>query len=146
MPIGLSFTDEELGDQFTIVSVKRDMASESAADRIAKGSEVFWLQIEFTPTGEWGGALSTNEFYIDDEGEPQRANSGLSEEIEAAGLKPLALPARRDGATGPIWLAFSTRGQRQEAYSAAYIRPATDVIGEDRTLPEFRYEFEIPAG
>ena len=146
VPIGLSFTDEELGDQFTIVSVKRDVASESAADRIADGNEVLWLQIEFTPTGEWGGALSTNEFYIDDEGEPQRANSGLSEEIEAAGLKPLALPARRDGATGPIWLAFSTRGQRQEAYSAAYIRPATDVIGEDRTLPEFRYEFEIPAG
>lgn len=145
VPIGLSFTDEELGDQFTIVSVKRDMASESAADRIAKGSEVFWLQIEFTPTGEWGGALSTNEFYINDEGEPQHANSGLAEEIEAAGLKPLDLDARRDGATGPIWMAFSTSGQRQDSYSAAYIRPATDVIGEDRTLPEFRYEFEIPA-
>lgn len=143
--IGVSFTDEELGDEFTIISVKRDMPSESAADRIEDGCEVFWLQIEFTPTGEWGGALSTNEFYIDDEGEPQRANSGLNEEIEAEGLTPLDLPSRRDGATGPIWMAFATWGQRQETYSAAYIRPATEVIGEDRTLPEFRYEFEIPA-
>ena len=143
--IGISFTDEELGDEFTIISVKRDMPSESAADRIEDGCEVFWLQIEFTPTGEWGGALSTNEFYIDDEGEPQRANSGLNEEIAAEGLTPLELPSRQDGATGPVWMAFATWGQRQETYSAAYIRPATEVIGEDRTLPEFRYEFEIPA-
>lgn len=142
--IGVSFTDPELGDDFRILSVKRDMPSESAADRIAEGCEVFWLQIEFTPTGEWGGALSTNEFVIDDHGDAQRANSGLNDEISAAGLTPLDLPARSDGATGPIWMAFSTWGPRQETYSAAYIRPATDVIGEDRTLPEFRYEFEIP--
>ena len=62
VPIGLSFTDEELGDEFSIISVKRDMPSESAAGRIEDGCEVFWLQIEFSPTGEWGGALSTNEF------------------------------------------------------------------------------------
>ncbi|TDP79836.1 hypothetical protein DEU31_0248 [Brachybacterium sp. AG952] len=143
--IGVTFTDPELGDELRIISVKRDMPSESAADRIADGCEVFWLQIEFTPTGEWGGALSTNEFVIDDHGEVQRANSGLSDEISAEGLTPLELPARSDGATGPIWMAFATWGQRQESYSAAYIRPATEVIGEDRTLPEFRYDFDIPA-
>ena len=145
VPIGLSFTDEELGDEFSIISVKRDMPSESAAGRIEDGCEVFWLQIEFSPTGEWGGALSTNEFYIDDEGEAQNASSAMADEIKAAGLTPMNLPARRDGETGPIWMAFATWGQRQETYSAAYIRPATEVIGEDRTLPEFRYEFEIPA-
>lgn len=144
VPIGESFTDPDIGDEFTLISARRDNPTTIDAGYVEEGGEVVYLQFEFTPTGEWGGALSTSEFYIVVDGVEDRAKSGLNSEISDAGLTPMEAPARSDGATGPLWMAF-TAERRQETYQAAYIRPATDIIGEDRTLPEFRYDFEIPA-
>ncbi|GAA1485140.1 hypothetical protein [Brachybacterium fresconis] len=144
VPIGESFTDPDIGDEFTLLSARRDNPTKIDAGYVEDGGEVVYLQCEFTPTGEWGGALSTQEFYIVVDGVEDRAKSGLNSEISDAGLTPMDVPARADGASGPLWMGF-TAERRQETYRAAYIRPATDVIGEDRTLPEFRYDFEIPA-
>lgn len=142
--IGETFSDADLGDEFTLISAKRDNPTSIDAGYVEDGGEVVYLQFEFTPSGEWGGALSTNEFYLVVDGVEDRAKSGLNSEIADAGLTPLELPSRSDGASGPLWMAF-TALTRQETYKAAYIRPATEVIGEDQTLPEFRYDFEIPA-
>lgn len=140
--IGETLTDEELGEEITVVSAIRDMTSERHGDFIAEGGEVNYVQVEVSPSGEWGGALGTTDFAIEGH---DNAEVNLLPEMRDNGYTPLDTYARRDGDSGPLWLAFTVHEQAEETYTMVYTRAESEVIGEDRTLPEFRGEVTIPA-
>ncbi|MFC7455965.1 hypothetical protein ACFQS2_02050 [Brachybacterium sp. GCM10030267] len=145
VPIDETFTDEETGDEITVISAMRDMPSEHDSIYIEEGGEVLYLQIEVTPGEEFGGVVSMRDFFIQYGDEEENAKSSLGEEISEAGYTEFERAPRRDGATEPAWIGFTVEGERQESYTAAYVRPETEILGEDETIPEFRHEFEIPA-
>lgn len=143
--IGETFTDPETGDSITIISALRDMPTERDAIYLEEGGEVVYLQLEVTPGDTYGGMLSTNDFSIQYDGNEDRAKTTLAEEISAAGYEPMESIARRDGAAGPVWLAFTVESDREDSYTGVYLRPETKILGEDTVVPEFRHEYTIPA-
>lgn len=143
--INAELTDPETGDTITIVSALRDVPSERDASYIEDGGEVVYLEISIEAGDQFGGAIGTNDFYILYDGEEDRAKGTLRDEISAQGLEPLETFARRDGSSGNLWVALTVEGARADTYTGAYIRPETEILGEDEVLPEFRGEFTIPA-
>lgn len=144
--IGETFTDEDLGDTFTVVSAIRDMPSERHASFIEEGGEVVYLQVEISPSGEYGGAISNLDWHIN-VGEPNEENAEvqLANEITENGYEPLETYGRTDGDSGPLWLAFTIHEERKDTYTAAYVRPEGEVLDSGETIAEFRHEFEIPS-
>ena len=140
--IDASFSDEELGDEFHVISALRNAASTLYEYDIENGSEVFYVQFEMSPTGEWGGSISPSDFTLVGGGS---AELSLNSEMSEAGYTPLDLHSRQDGDLSPVWIAFVTTGGRQTTYDITYTRPESEVIGEDRTLPEFTHTFTVPA-
>lgn len=137
-----TFTDEELDDEFRIISAMRDMPSESFSYDVEDGKEVIYLQFEMSPSGQWGGSISPSDFSIEN---GNTAWSSLSTEISEAGYTAMELHSRRDGDLAPAWIGFVTEGPRQDTYEVTYTRPESEVIGEDTTIPEFTHTVTIPA-
>lgn len=143
--IGESFTDEELGDTITVVSALRDMPSERHASFIEEGGEVFYVQIEISP-GEYSGAIGSIDFLNTSVPGQDKAEVTLATEMRDQGYEPLETYARTDGDSPPLWLAFTVHEERQDTYTLAYVRPEASDADSGEPIPEFRHEFEIPAG
>ena len=138
-------TDEELGDTITVVSALRDMPSERHASFIEEGGEVLYVQIEISP-GEYSGAISGIDFLNTSVPGQDKAEVTLATEMRDQGYEPLETYARTDGDSPPLWLAFTVHEERQDTYTLAYVRPEASDADSGEPIPEFRHEFEIPAG
>ncbi|WP_054952799.1 hypothetical protein [Flaviflexus massiliensis] len=143
--INAEFVDEETSDKITIVQALRDVPSERDSVYIEEGGEVVYIEVQIEAGSDFGGSISSNDFYIQYDGEEDRAKGVLRDEISAQGLEPFENFSRRDGSSESLWLAFTIEGERADTYTGVYVRPETKILGEDQVLPEFRSEFTIPA-
>lgn len=137
--------DTAVGDSVTVLSAIRGATYPSVADDIADGSELVLLQVKVTPSGDFGGLVSPGSFRLNKaDGDQERYTSKVDDDMEADGKKVLRA-ARRDGETTG-WVAFLFDDDEKAAtYTGEYTRAAAKVIGEDKTLPEFKATFEVPA-
>lgn len=141
--IGTELTDPDTGDVITIVSASRNMPTEYYKATDNPDGEMIYLEVKVVPGEQYGGVVSQQDFVVDDGGEEVNYASTADDELTAAGFEYFDGAPRRDGeATGfiPIYLE-----QTGETLKGAYIRPETEILGEDSSIPEFRGEFEIPA-
>ncbi|MEE1650791.1 hypothetical protein V1260_08285 [Brachybacterium sp. J144] len=141
--IGTELTDPDTGDVITIVSASRNMPTEYYKATDNPDGEMIYLEVKVVPGEQYGGVVSQQDFVVDDGGEEVNYASTADDELTAAGFEYFDGAPRRDGeATGfiPIYLE-----QAGETLKGAYIRPETEILGEDSSIPEFRGEFEIPA-
>lgn len=145
VPINKVLKDTEVGDTITVISAIRGASYPSVADKIAEGSELVLLQVKITPSGDFGGLVSPGSFRLNKaDGDQERYTSRVDDEMEADGKKVLDAPRRDGEATG--WVAFLfDEDEKAASYTGEYRRSAAKVIGEDKTLPEFTIEFEVPA-
>ncbi|MEE1617912.1 hypothetical protein [Brachybacterium sp. J153] len=141
--IGTELTDPDTGDVVTIVSASRNMPTEYYLANDNPDGEMIYLEVKVVPGEQYGGVVSQQDFVLDGGGEEVNYASTADDEVTAAGFEYFDGAPRRDGeATGfiPIYLE-----QTGETLKGAYIRPETEILGEDTSIPEFRGEFEIPA-
>ena len=141
--VGAEFTDEETGDVVTIVSAVRNNPTEfyEAADN--PDGEMVYLEVQVVPGKSYGGTISASDFYLDSAGEETNYAASASDELEAAGYEYFERAPRRDGEhTGYIPIYVS---ETAAELKGSYIRPEAKVIGEDKKVPEFKSEFEVPA-
>lgn len=139
------FDDTVIGDKVTVISAIRGASYPSVADDIAEGSELVLLQVKITPSGDFGGIVSPSKFRLNKaDGDQERYNSKVEDEMAADGKKVLDAPRRDGEATG--WIAFLLdEDEKGATYTGVYTRDAAKILGEDKTLAEFTGEFEIPA-
>ena len=141
--IGTELVDEETGDVITIVSAVRNNPTEYYMATDNPDGEMVYLEVAITPGEEYGGVVSQQDFYLDDDGEEVNYASAADEELTAAGYEYFEGAPRRDGeATAYIPIYVETTA---DTLKGAYVRPELDILGEDATVLEFRGEFEIPA-
>lgn len=141
--IGTELTDPDTGDVITIVSASRNMPTEYYKASDNPDGEMIYLEVKVVPGEEYGGVISQRDFVLDDGGEEVNYASTADDELTAAGFEYFDGAPRRDGeATGFIPIYVEQSG---ETLKGAYIRPETEILGEDSSIPEFRGEFEIPA-
>ena len=135
--------DTEVGDTITVISAIRGATYPSVADDIADGSELVLLQVKVTPSGDFGGLVSPGSFRLNKaDGDQERYTSKVDDDMVADGKKVLRA-ARRDGETTG-WVAFLFDDDEKAAtYTGEYTRAGAKVIGEDKTLAEFKATFEV---
>ncbi|GAA1931467.1 hypothetical protein GCM10009689_08400 [Brevibacterium antiquum] len=141
--VGAEFTDKETGDVITVVSAVRNNPTEyyEAADN--PDGEMVYIEVKVEPGDSYGGTISSSDFYLDSAGEEANYASSARAEIEDAGYEYFDLAPRRDGEhTGYIPIYVS---ETADELKGTYSRPEAKVLGEDRKVPEFTSEFEIPA-
>ena len=141
--VGAEFTDKETGDVITVVSAVRNNPTEyyEAADN--PDGEMVYIEVKVEPGESYGGTISSADFYLDSAGEEANYASSASAEIEDAGYEYFDLAPRRDGEhTGYIPIYVS---ETADELKGTYLRPEAKVLGEDKKIPEFTSEFEIPA-
>lgn len=142
--IGKVFNDKAVGDRIEIISAIRHFPADSVKQYTKDGGEVVLLQVKVTPSGQYGGVVSTTNFALKGgDSRPVKARSSLDKDITAGGKKPLGMASRRKGAAEG-WVGFLMReDDAAKHYEAAYLRAAAKVIGKDKTLPEFVQTFTI---
>ncbi|MGA4670543.1 transcriptional regulator [Propionibacteriaceae bacterium Y1923] len=145
VPINKVLKDTEVGDTITVISAIRGASYPSVADKIAEGSELVLLQVKVTPSGQFGGLVSAGSFRLNKaDGDQERYNSRVDEEMKADGKTPLSASRRNGEQTG--WVAFLLDEDETAAtYEGVYTRAEAKVIGQDKTLAEFKGTFTIPA-
>ena len=67
--IGTELVDEETGDVITIVSAVRNNPTEYYMATDNPDGEMVYLEVAITPGEEYGGVVSQQDFYLDDDGE-----------------------------------------------------------------------------
>ncbi|MGO3680897.1 hypothetical protein [Brevibacterium aurantiacum] len=141
--IGTEFTDEETGDVITIVSAVRNNPTEyyEAADN--PDGEMVYIEVKVEPGDSYGGTISASDFYLDSAGEEANYASSAKDELKDAGFEYFDLAPRRDGEhTGYVPIYVS---ETADVLKGTYLRPEAKVLGEDKKVPEFSSEFEVPA-
>lgn len=141
--VGSEFTDEETGDVVTVVSAIRNNPTEYYEAVDSPNGEMVYLQIKVVPGTNYGGMISTSDFYLDSAGNEVNYAASAKSEVEDAGYPYYESSSRSDGeATGyiPIFVDESA-----PTLKGAYVRPEAKVLGQDTRVPEFRAEFEVPA-
>lgn len=141
--IGTEFTDDETGDTITIVSATRNNPTEYYEASGNPNGEMIYLEVSVVPGQDYGGTISSSDFYLESGGEESNYAATASKELEASGLTYFDMAPRRDGEhTGFIPIYVPTTA---DTLKGSYLRPEAKVIGQDRTVPEFRADFEVPA-
>lgn len=141
--VGAEFTDEETGDVVTIVSAVRNNPTEYYEATDNPDGEMVYIEVQVVPGKSYGGTISAGDFYLDSAGEDANYASSAKDELEEAGYEYFERAPRRDGEhTGYIPIYMSETADELEG---SYIRPEAKVIGEDKKVPEFTSEFDIPA-
>ncbi|WP_453984495.1 hypothetical protein [Brevibacterium casei] len=141
--VGKEFTDKETGDVVIIVSAVRNNPTEYYEASDNPDGEMVYLEVKVVPGKDYGGTISPADFYLDSAGEEANYASTADEEVKKAGYTYFESASRRDGeATGyvPIYVSKTA-----DTLKGAYVRPEAKVLGEDKKIPEFRGEFEVPA-
>lgn len=141
--VGTSMTDPETGDVVTIVSAVRNNPTEYYEASNNPNGEMVYLEVKVVPGENYGGSISVSEFFLMSGGEEVNFAATAAPELEDAGYTYFDMAPRRDGEhTGyvPIFIPESS-----STIEGAYVRPEADVLGEDRSLPEFRGTFTVPA-
>ncbi|WP_210603310.1 hypothetical protein [Brevibacterium oceani] len=141
--VGAEFTDEETGDVVTIVSAVRNNPTEYYEASDNPDGEMVYLEVRVVPGKEYGGTISVSDFYLDDGGDEANYASTAKDELEDAGYEYFDSAPRREGEhTGYVPIYIS---ETADSLKGAYVRPEAKVIGENKKVPEFRSEFDIPA-
>lgn len=141
--VGAEFTDKETGDVVTVVSAVRNNPTEYYEATDNPEGEMVYIEVKVVPGDSYGGSISSADFYLDSAGEEANYASSAKDELEEAGYEYFDRAPRRDGEhTGfiPIYVS-ETAGELK----GSYLRPEAKVIGEDKKVPEFTSEFEVPA-
>lgn len=141
--VGTEFTDDETGDVITIVSAVRNNPTEYYEASDNPDGEMVYLEVKVVPGKEYGGTISASDFYLDDGGDEVNYAASADDEVEEAGYEYFDSAPRREGEhTGyvPIYISKTA-----DSLKGAYVRPEAKVIGEDKKVPEFRSEFDVPA-
>ncbi len=145
--IGEKWTDPETEDVVEIVSVVRNFDSEEFAEDIADGGEVVLVQVKVTPGQVFGGLIQSGNFEISwDDGDDFWNNKTrmMEDELDAADYDVFEKISRRDGGTATGWIAYVVK-EKADTYLLSYERGEAKVIGQDKTIPAFEKELEIPA-
>ena len=141
--VGAEFTDEETGDVVTIVSAVRDNPTEYYEATDNPDGEMVYIEVKVVPGKSYGGTISVSDFYLDSAGEEANYASSAKEELEEAGYEYFERAPRREGEhTGYVPIYVS---ETADELKGSYIRPEAKVLGEDKKIPEFKSEFEVPA-
>ncbi|MDN5807131.1 MAG: hypothetical protein L0I80_02045 [Brevibacterium sp.] len=100
-------------------------------------------EVKVVPGKSDGGTISAGDFYLDSAGEEADYAASAADELEDAGYEYFERAPRREGEhTGDIPIYVS---ETAAELKGSYIRPEAKVIGEDKKVPEFTSEFEVPA-
>jgi hypothetical protein len=141
--VGTEFTDDETGDVITIVSAVRNNPTEYYEASDNPDGEMVYLEVKVVPGKEYGGTISASDFYLDDGGNEVNYAASADDEVEEAGYEYFDSAPRREGEhTGYVPIYIS---ETADSLKGAYVRPEAKVIGEDKKVPEFRSEFDVPA-
>lgn len=141
--VGTEFTDDETGDVITIVSAVRNNPTEYYEASDNPDGEKVYLEVKVVPGKEYGGTISASDFYLDDGGDEVNYAASADDEVEEAGYEYFDSAPRREGEhTGYVPIYIS---ETADSLKGAYVRPEAKVIGEDKKVPEFRSEFDVPA-
>ncbi|AZU01822.1 hypothetical protein [Brevibacterium linens] len=141
--VGTEFTDDETGDVITIVSAVRNNPTEYYEASDNPDGEMVYLEVKVVPGKEYGGTISASDFYLDDGGDEVNYAASADDEVEEAGYEYFDSDPRREGEhTGYVPIYIS---ETADSLKGAYVRPEAKVIGEDKKVPEFRSEFDVPA-
>ena len=141
--VGTEFTDDETGDVITIVSAVRNNPTEYYEASDNPDGEMVYLEVKVVPGKEYGGTISASDFYLDDGGDEVNYAASADDEVEEAGYEYFDSAPRREGEhTGYVPIYIS---ETADSLKGAYVRPEAKVIGEDKKVPEFRSEFDVPA-
>ncbi|WP_025777589.1 hypothetical protein [Brevibacterium sp. VCM10] len=141
--VGTEFTDDETGDVITIVSAVRNNPTEYYEASDNPDGEMVYLEVKVVPGKEYGGTISAADFYLDDGGDEVNYAASADDEVEEAGYEYFDSAPRREGEhTGYVPIYIS---ETADSLKGAYVRPEAKVIGEDKKVPEFRSEFDVPA-
>lgn len=141
--VGAEFTDKETGDVVTVVSAVRDNPTEYYEATNNPDREMVYIEVKVVPGKSYGGSISAADFYLDSAGEEANYASSAKDELEEAGYEYFDRAPRRDGEhTGyvPIYV-----NETADELKGSYVRPEAKVLGEDKKIPEFKSEFEVPA-
>ena len=102
-----------------------------------------YIEVKVEPGDSYGGTISASDFYLDSAGEEANYASSAKDELKDAGFEYLDLAPRRDGEhTGYVPIYVS---ETADVLKGTYLRPEAKVLGEDKKVPEFSSEFEVPA-
>lgn len=141
--VGTEFTDDDTGDVITIVSAVRNNPTEYYEASDNPDGEMVYLEVKVVPGKEYGGTISASDFYLDDGGDEVNYAASADDEVEEAGYEYFDSAPRREGEhTGYVPIYIS---ETADSLKGAYVRPEAKVIGEDKKVPEFRSEFDVPA-
>lgn len=141
--VGAEFTDKETGDVVTVVSAVRNNPTEYYEATDNPDGEMVYIEVKVVPGDSYGGSISSADFYLDSAGEEANYASSAKDELEEAGYEYFDRAPRRDGEhTGFIPIYVS---ETADELKGSYLRPEAKVIGEDKKVPEFTSEFEVPA-
>ncbi|MGD8215407.1 transcriptional regulator [Aestuariimicrobium sp. Y1814] len=145
VPINKLLKDTEVGDTITVISAIRGASYPSVADKIADGAELVLLQVKIVPSGDFGGLVAPGNFRLSKaDGSEERYNSKVEDDMAADGKPVLDAPRREGEATG--WIAYLLdEDEKLDTYEGTYTRNEAKVIGQDKTLAEFKGTFTIPA-
>lgn len=141
--VGAEFTDKETGDVVTVVSAVRNNPTEYYEATDNPDGEMVYIEVKVVPGKSYGGSISSADFYLDSAGEEANYASSAKDELEEAGYEYFDRAPRRDGEhTGYIPIYVS---ETADELKGSYRRPEAKVIGEDKKVPEFTSDFEVPA-
>lgn len=141
--VGAEFTDKETGDVVTVVSAVRNNPTEYYEATDNPDGEMVYIEVKVVPGDSYGGSISSADFYLDSAGEEANYASSAKDELEDAGYEYFDRAPRRDGEHAgfiPIYVS-----ETADELKGSYLRPEAKVIGEDKKVPEFTSEFEVPA-
>lgn len=147
IPLDVTFSDPDMGDEISILGAVRGFPSEENADVYEDGGEIVLVEVEVAPGDEFGGAISVGAFAISwDDGADFWNNDTrhVEEEMAEAGYPALEDVRRMDGETGTGWVAFFV-DEVADTYIVEYERRAASVIGSDEEIDAFVETFEIPS-
>lgn len=141
--VGAEFTDKETGDVVTVVSAVRNNPTEYYEATDNPDGEMVYIEVKVVPGESYGGSISSADFYLDSAGEEANYASSAKDELEESGYEYFDRAPRRDGEhTGYIPIYVS---ETADELKGSYLRPEAKVIGEDKKVPEFTSDFEVPA-
>lgn len=116
-------------------------AEDESTDAAAGDNE--GAEVKVVPGKDYGGTISASDFYLDSAGEEADQASSADDELEEAGYEYFERAPRREGKhTGYIPIYVS---ETADELKGSYVRPEAKVLGDDKKIPEFKSEFEVPA-
>jgi hypothetical protein len=141
-----SFSDTDLGYEFTINSAEINVPLDSSADEYIKKEEIgVFVELTGTNNSQYSSSIYYSDFKLLDSSGRSYNNSDfyLKDYVSKNSLPMFADKAIGRGDTATVWLAFTVPIDQVDDLSMRYKRRETKIIGSDNVIPELVKEIEI---